>query len=294
MKRTIAVGSILLASSMLTLPALAQDDNVQVLSNWNYDSIYQSNRSVEWMIDNTSLIGATGDKIGGIENVIFSDDGQALALIAEVGGFWDIGDSYVSVPWEQVEIDVAAGTVAVPVTEDNVGDYFFSTDGLFGPEGDARLAEAEARSIQGVDDDLTTGPDIFKATDLIGDYSFAESSSLYGYVNDILPVAEYGHDLGCSVVGLGVYRGGGIDGLDGVYLVGDNCSGTIWGLGQDADGNWVFPELAQAGVQITAGATNPDGDVFVTSCNCNYGCPQATENQPGALWRVVSDAGDDQ
>jgi glucose/arabinose dehydrogenase len=103
----------------------------------------------------------------------------------------------------------------------------------------------------------------------------------------VLPVAEYSHDLGCSVIGLGVYRAGEIENLDGTYLVGDYCSGTIWGLGRGDDGNWVFPELAQAGVQLTAGAAAPDGNVYVTSCNCNYGGPEPTENPPGTLWRVV-------
>ncbi|MSQ36315.1 MAG: hypothetical protein EXR63_04135 [Dehalococcoidia bacterium] len=44
------------------------------------------------------------------------------------------------------------------------------------------------------------------------------------------PVAEYGHDLGCSVTGGVVYRGGAIPLLVGHYLYSDFCGGRVWAL----------------------------------------------------------------
>jgi glucose/arabinose dehydrogenase len=41
------------------------------------------------------------------------------------------------------------------------------------------------------------------------------------------PVAEYGHDEGCSITGGYVYRGRAIPALDGVYFYGDYCSGIV-------------------------------------------------------------------
>ncbi|UUP16560.1 PQQ-dependent sugar dehydrogenase [Nitratireductor thuwali] len=109
----------------------------------------------------------------------------------------------------------------------------------------------------------------------------------------VLPVAEYDHEHGCSVIGLGVYRGGEIEGLDGVYLAGDYCAGTIWGLARGEDDQWVFQELVASGVQLTGGGTDENGDVYVTSCNCNYGGPLPQENPAGTLWQVVAASGQD-
>lgn len=47
------------------------------------------------------------------------------------------------------------------------------------------------------------------------------------------PVAWYGHAEGCSVVGGYVYRGTAQPALEGLYLFGDYCSGTIWSVPAD-------------------------------------------------------------
>ncbi len=43
-----------------------------------------------------------------------------------------------------------------------------------------------------------------------------------------MPIDEYGHNLGCAIVGGYVYRGGIIQQLDGTYFYGDYCSARIW------------------------------------------------------------------
>jgi hypothetical protein len=52
----------------------------------------------------------------------------------------------------------------------------------------------------------------------------------------VFPVAEYGHDEGCSVTGGYVYRGAAVPRMRGRYVYGDVCSGRIWTLRAGREG----------------------------------------------------------
>ncbi len=111
---------------------------------------------------------------------MFSSDGQVLSIIAQVGGLWDIGDTHVNVPWDQVEV---VGTrVTIPVTEDTADDYSLYSDEL--------ITAAEATgSIETVDDDVATAARVWRATELIGDYVRVRDDDTYanyGYVEDLI------------------------------------------------------------------------------------------------------------
>jgi len=45
-----------------------------------------------------------------------------------------------------------------------------------------------------------------------------------------LPVTEYGHDQGCTVIGGNVYRGSAQPALGGGYVFADYCSGRVWAI----------------------------------------------------------------
>ena len=72
-----------------------------------------------------------------------------------------------------------------------------------------------------------------------------------------LPVAEYDHDLGCSITGGEVYRGSAYPDMDGVYFYGDFCSGRIWGLWRNGDA-WDGAELVDRAIGSTARDTSTD------------------------------------
>jgi len=77
------------------------------------------------------------------------------------------------------------------------------------------------------------------------------------------PVVEYGHDLGCSVTGGVVYRGERLPAWKGVYLFGDYCSGNVWGLLRDAQGNWQSQLLFETRAQITSFGEDEAGEVYL-------------------------------
>jgi glucose/arabinose dehydrogenase len=80
-----------------------------------------------------------------------------------------------------------------------------------------------------------------------------------------MPVAEYTHDFGCTIVGGYVYRGEVETALEGVYLFGDYCSGLVWGLGRDASGDWVVSEPVETGLSISSFGEDAAGEVYIVS-----------------------------
>lgn len=112
-----------------------------------------------------------------------------------------------------------------------------------------------------------------------GSHCFADAAcSSDGLVT---PLAEYGHDQGCSVSGGYVYRGASIDGLRGWYLFGDYCSGLLFGVRSDAvapaDGTALAPRvLLETGRSISSFGTDSDGDLYLTDIG------------GGALLRIVA------
>lgn len=82
----------------------------------------------------------------------------------------------------------------------------------------------------------------------------------------IAPVAEYPLGGGvCSVIGGYVYRGPSIPALHGVYVYGDYCSGEIYGLRYDYDGQRLTagPQtLAATGGRIMSFAEDHAGNLY--------------------------------
>jgi glucose/arabinose dehydrogenase len=78
-----------------------------------------------------------------------------------------------------------------------------------------------------------------------------------------LPVAEYGHDLGCSVTGGYVYRGDAIPDLRGWYLFSDFCTGTLFGIPSDTEGVIGPRTLFDPGFSVSTFGEDPDGELYV-------------------------------
>ena len=80
-----------------------------------------------------------------------------------------------------------------------------------------------------------------------------------------LPVAEYGHDLGCAVIGGVVVRDPRQGRLDGGYLFGDSCSDNLWLLDPFGDGRREPVIATTMGRTISSIGEGEDGTVYATS-----------------------------
>jgi glucose/arabinose dehydrogenase len=78
----------------------------------------------------------------------------------------------------------------------------------------------------------------------------------------IQPIWEYSHTQGCSVTGGIPYRGS-MPEWQGVYVYGDYCSGTIWGLLRDANGDWQNLLLYQTEANITSFGEDEAGELYM-------------------------------
>ncbi len=79
-----------------------------------------------------------------------------------------------------------------------------------------------------------------------------------------LPIFEYSHSAGCSVTGGHVYRGSRFPALDGLYLFGDFCSGTIWALAPVGPDGWTAAVVAQTDANIAGFGEDETGELYIT------------------------------
>ena len=147
------------------------------LGEWDYEELYRSGWRAGQLIG-ANVIGQSGEEIGNVENIMIGPDGKVLSIIAEIGGFLDIGDTHVNVPWNEVQFTSGAESAKVPVTEENLDQY-----SLFGDE--EQLGRGAASRIHRVDDPAT-GPRVWRATELTGDYVRLQGGEAYGYVDDLI------------------------------------------------------------------------------------------------------------
>lgn len=77
------------------------------------------------------------------------------------------------------------------------------------------------------------------------------------------PIAEYSHQSGCSVTGGFVYRGEQLPGFYGVYIFGDFCSGNVWGLIQEGEGNWQQKLLFETTARISSFGMDQFNEIYM-------------------------------
>lgn len=70
-------------------------------------NIYTTNEAHDegsWMSMEYNEVGADWNEIGEIEDIILDRNGQMIGIVAEVGGFLDIGDKHVLIKVDEVKL----------------------------------------------------------------------------------------------------------------------------------------------------------------------------------------------
>ena len=118
----------------------------------------------------------------------------------------------------------------------------------------------------------------------------ADVTSCPGSQVGVPAVAEFKHgEDGCSITGLGIYRGEASPSLDGIHFDSDWCSGNIRGLARDESGAWVYQELLDTSLNITGAGQDEQGELYATACICEFSRQyDAFENPQGTVWRIVA------
>lgn len=148
----------------------------------------------------------------------------------------------------------------------------FSFDSL---TGDLWIGDVGQGSVEEIDrvDPRTDGGANLGWNLMEGSRCYTDGCSPDGLV---LPVAEYGHDQGCSVTGGYAYRGDAFAALDGWYVFADFCSGRLFGIGADATGVNEALTLLETDLSISAFGEDADGELYLA------------DHRGGTIYRIVA------
>lgn len=135
------------------------------IRNWDVSRLYRSTWSADEMIG-TEVRTERGQKIGEVKDIIFKG-GTITDVVVEVGGFFEMGDQHIGVPWKDIEIGTAMQWVQVPLREVESGTY-----SLYGAVRHGEDVDPARRA--------------WRANELIGDYASLNDVRPFGVVADLL------------------------------------------------------------------------------------------------------------
>src|SRR5688500_1152574 len=85
-----------------------------------------------WIADEmrgSAVVWTDGEQVGTVQSIIVSKDGMVERLVVETGGFLDIGDKVIAVPWSGIDLSPGEeGVAAQNVDESNVEDFSLFND----------------------------------------------------------------------------------------------------------------------------------------------------------------------
>jgi uncharacterized protein (TIGR03437 family) len=175
----------------------------------------------------------------------------------------------------RVDVETASGQVRIPAgnpfaanaaARPEIWAYGFRNPWRFTFDratGDLWIADVGQNTYEEIDFQpaASRGGENYGWNRMEGLHCFLPGCSMQGLT---LPVAEYSHKEGCAVTGGFVYRGSLSPGLRGIYVYGDYCSGTIWGIERQGT-KFVNRALLGSGFNITTFGEDEAGELYVTN-----------------------------
>jgi glucose/arabinose dehydrogenase len=172
----------------------------------------------------------------------------------------------------RIDVDHTAGTKPYAIPADNP---FASGGGLqeiwaYGFRNPWRFSFDNATGRLFVAD---VGQDAFEEIDIVtkganygwnimeGSHCFNPSSgcNMSGLT---LPIIDYAHSEGDTVIGGYLYRGSLIPALQGAYIFGDFSNGKVWMLQETTPGSWTRTQLLSTGKPISSFGRDEAGELY--------------------------------
>jgi sporulation protein YlmC with PRC-barrel domain len=130
------------------------------------DQLYQNGLSAREVID-TPVRGENGERIGEVKDIVVDEHGRIARLVVEVGGFFELGDQHIGVPWKDVKVGENMEFIQVPLREVRSGTYSLAGTVPHGEHVPIALTS-------------------WRVNELIGDYARLKDSPRAGLVTDVI------------------------------------------------------------------------------------------------------------
>ena len=177
---------------------------VQDLRSWDASQLYRDGWSADQMIG-TQVLGPGGEEIGEVKDIFVGAGDRISRVVVEVGGWLELGDQHIGVPWKDIEIGSSMEWIRIPSLRE-IEDGTYSLHGRV-PQGE----------------DVAAGAGAWRVNELIGDHASAGNVARYGIVSDVV------FDRHGRAKGVVINRAGGAWGAPGWYAYpwyGYTASGT--------------------------------------------------------------------
>jgi sporulation protein YlmC with PRC-barrel domain len=129
-----------------------------------HKQLYRNAFSAEELLG-TEVRDVNGEPIGEVRDLIVEREGDIDRMVVAVSGVLGIGERYLGVPWNEIDIARDMRYVQVPVRADNLPEFSLFT---------------------GVQDDVPMHAGHWRINQLLGDYASLRDVARFGLVTDVI------------------------------------------------------------------------------------------------------------